>query len=115
MNSLGEGWRGGGKRSGMREWDGGWRKDTKWVGEQDGRVRQSEQGGGGWEDEGGRWGRGRGTGQLGWVISATMFLQTARMGTNLKVILEVISEVIFTVIFEVILDLVGDVQISGRH
>ena len=65
------------------------------MGEQDGRVRQSGQGGGGWEDEGGRWGRGRGTGQLGWVISATMFLQTARMGTNLKVILEVISEVIF--------------------
>ena len=65
------------------------------VGEQDGRVRQSGQGGGGWEDEGGRWGRGWGTGQLGWMISTTMFLQTARMGTNLKVILEVISEVIF--------------------
>ena len=89
------------------------------VGEQDGRVRQSGQGGGGWEDEGGRWGRGRGTGQLGWVISATMFLQTARMGTNLKVILEVIAEMICKVIFEVILDLVGDVvgntKISGRR
>ena len=55
-----------------------------------------------------------GGGQGSWaVISATMFLQTARMGTNLKVILEVISEVIFKVIFEVILDLVGDV--SGRR
>ena len=30
------------------------------VGEQDGRVRESGQGGGGWEDEGGRWGRGTG-------------------------------------------------------
>ena len=79
------------------------------VGEQDGRVRQSGQGDGGWEDERGRWGRVLGTGQLGWVISATMFLQTARMGTNLKVILEVISGVIV----EVILDLVGDV--SGRR
>ena len=72
------------------------------VGEQDGRVRQSGQGSGEWEDERGRWGRGRGTGQLGWMISATMFLQTARMGTNLTVILEVISDVIFKVIFEVI-------------
>ena len=27
------------------------------VGEQDGRVRESGQGGVGWEDEGGRWGR----------------------------------------------------------
>ena len=85
------------------------------VGEQDGRVRQSGQGGGGWEDERGRWGRRRGTGQLGWVISATMFLQTARMGTNLKVILEVISVVISKMIFEVISDLVGDAKISGRR
>ena len=30
------------------------------VGEQHGRVRESGQGGGGWEDEGGRWGRGTG-------------------------------------------------------
>ena len=30
------------------------------VGEQDGRVRESGQGCGGWEDEGGRWGRGTG-------------------------------------------------------
>ena len=75
------------------------------MGEQDGRVRQSGRGGGGC----------RGTGQLGWVISATMFQQMARMGTNLKVILEVISEVIFKVIFEVTLDLVGDIKISGRR
>ena len=62
------------------------------VGEQDGRVRESGQGDGEWEHEGGRWGRGMGTGLQGWVISATMFLQRARMGTNLKVVLEVISD-----------------------
>ena len=56
-------------------WQGKWDERVGWgvreghqveVGEQHGRVRESGQGGGGWEDEGGRWGRGTG-GQGRWA------------------------------------------------